>query len=303
MEHLLLKAATTAATDQGTFEAVISTASIDRDGDIVEPTAIVSALRKWADLNKLMPLAWNHTDEVIGHIEPASARVEGKEVVATGWIDQTLEKGQQAWRLVKSGTLSFSYGMLVPKGGATKRVGATSGLHITELDLFEVSVIPVGPANNDTRVLGWKAAVTNMSPVDLLRGMLQMAQAYIDNAPDAEDATEMRSIRDDIQELVADLDDAADTAEDAAGKAVDRKLTQDKAQETVDVTDKDASRSVDPLRKQAEQIALEHASGGLSLRKPPRRVTDPRPEPELSLDDLKKRMRDEVLSHLSGETI
>jgi hypothetical protein len=43
MEHLLLKAATT-ATDEGTFEAVISTASVDRDGDIVEPTAIAKAL-------------------------------------------------------------------------------------------------------------------------------------------------------------------------------------------------------------------------------------------------------------------
>ena len=47
MEHLLLKAATT-ATDEGIFEAVISTATIDRELDIVEPQAMVDALQKWA---------------------------------------------------------------------------------------------------------------------------------------------------------------------------------------------------------------------------------------------------------------
>jgi hypothetical protein len=58
---------------------------------------------------------------------------------------------------VKSGTLSFSYGYLIPQGGAKKRAGKGSGLHITEIDLYEVSAVPVGPANNDTRVLSFKS--------------------------------------------------------------------------------------------------------------------------------------------------
>jgi HK97 family phage prohead protease len=151
MEHLLLKAATT-ATDEGTFEAVI-----------VEPTAIAKALSKWAALGKLMPLAYSHRDPatgqavVVGHIVPDSVRVEGKEVISKGWVDQATERGAETWRLVKSGTLSFSYGYLIPKGGATKRLGKNTGLHITEIDLYEVSVVPVGPANNDTRVLSFKA--------------------------------------------------------------------------------------------------------------------------------------------------
>jgi Escherichia/Staphylococcus phage prohead protease len=62
------------------------------------------------------------------------------------------------------------------------------------------------------------------------------------------------------------------------------------------------ARSVDPLRKQAESVALEFASAGLSLRKPPRTVPAPKREPELPLDDLKRRMRDEILTHLSGGT-
>jgi HK97 family phage prohead protease len=263
MQHVLLKAVTT-ATDQGTFEAVISTASIDRDGDIVEPTAIVKALEKWVEVGKLMPLAWAHTEEVVGHIDPATARVEGKEVIVKGQVDQSTERGQETWRLVKSGTLSFSYGYIVPEGGATKRSGKQSGYHITELDLFEVSVVPVAPANNDTRVLSFKSLDR---PAEGLRAM---AAARL------------------LRELADSLE---------------KQLSQDTTKQTADVTDKEAKpRSVDPLRKQAESTALEFASDGLSLREPPRQDAPPKAEPELSLADLKKRMRDEMLIHLSGES-
>jgi hypothetical protein len=61
------------------------------------------------------------------------------------------------------------------------------------------------------------------------------------------------------------------------------------------------SRSVDPLRQQAEAVALEVASGGESLRKPPPKVDVPKPEPEMSLSDLRQRTRDEILRHLSGD--
>ena len=160
MDHLLLKAATTAA-DQGVFEAVISTATVDRDKDIVEPTAMLNALAKWAAVGKLMPLAYSHRDpatghiEVVGHIEPSSARIVSNEVIAKGWVDQSTPRGQETWRLVKSGTLSFSFGYLIPDGGATKRAGG--GLHIRAIDLYEVSAVPVAPSNNDTRVLSFKA--------------------------------------------------------------------------------------------------------------------------------------------------
>lgn len=155
MEHLLLKAVTT-ATDKGTFTAVISTATVDRDKDIIEPAAVVASLAKWAALGKLVPLAYKHTEEVVGHIDPASAAVENNEVVVKGFVDQSTERGQVVWRLVKSGTLSFSFGFLFDtKTGAAKLPGGR--YRIKELDVFEISAVPVGPANNDTRVLEWKS--------------------------------------------------------------------------------------------------------------------------------------------------
>ncbi len=322
MEHVLLKAATT-ATDQGVFEAVISTATPDREKDIVEPTAMLDALTKWAAIGKLMPLAYSHRDPktghsvVVGHIDPASARIENDEVIAKGFVDQSTERGQETWRLIKSGTLSFSFGYLIPDGGAKKLSGG--GLRIHAIDLYEVSVVPVGPANNDTRVLSYKA-MSDMAPADLLDGMIQMAQAYIASPPDAEDADEMRSILDDIQELVADVDDAADTSEDASeGKTLRRILREMKAvwtpayindllqrtldaQKSVEVTDKETkSRSVDPLRAKADAVELEFTSGGESNRKPPAQKKDaPKPRPQVELDDLRRRMRDETLQALSG---
>lgn len=264
MDHLLVKAATTATTDQGEFTAVISTASVDRDKDIIEPSAMVNSLAKWADLGKLVPLAYNHTDEVIGHIDPASVQVENAEVIAKGRIDLETERGQEVWRLVKSGTLSFSFGYLFdPQNGATKLQGGR--YRVKELDVFEISAIPVGPANNDTRVLDWKSHLKDddTARIELLEEQLRQAQEQLAIAQ-------------------------------AQLKAFEEK--------SVDVTDEaPEARSVDPLRKQAEAVALEVASDGLSLRMPPSTVkATPKPEPSLELGELRQRSRDLMLQVLSG---
>ena len=40
----------------------------------------------------------------------SSPKAVDGEVHAAGWIDQSIPRGQEAWRLVKSGTLGFSFG-------------------------------------------------------------------------------------------------------------------------------------------------------------------------------------------------
>jgi hypothetical protein len=123
MQHMLMKATVTeATTDQGTFTAVISTASVDRDGDIIEPSAMVESLMKWTSLGKLVPLAYNHSEEVIGHIDPVSATVQNNEVIAKGFVDQSVPRGAEIWRLVKSGTLSFSFGFLYDPNADAEQV-------------------------------------------------------------------------------------------------------------------------------------------------------------------------------------
>jgi hypothetical protein len=197
MDHLLLKATTT-ATDQGLFEAVISTSGVDRERDVVDPEGMVRALRKWVPGGKKLPLAWNHSakaEDQIGWIDPSSARAAGGEVLASGWIDQSTEVGAHAWRLVKAGTLGFSFGYLALKGEPRKG----GGKHITELDVFEITATPT-PMNNETRVVSFKQMADDAEaededdPAELLGQMISLAQDFIDDEDDPEDVAAMRQI-------------------------------------------------------------------------------------------------------------
>lgn len=178
MEHLTLKAVTTPMTDQGVFEAVISTASIDREKDIVEPAGMVAALKKW---NRPIPLAWNHStdpEDIIGTVEPMTVREVDREVVVGGQVDLESKKGAEAWRSFKSGTVGFSYGYLVPDGGAVPRKGG--GSHISELDVFEITATPT-PMNNDTRVLNVKAMEDRVAALEKRISSLEGSVGGLEN--------------------------------------------------------------------------------------------------------------------------
>lgn len=157
MKHATFQVkASTVSTDKGTFTAVISTESIDRGGDVVIASAMVAALREWLKVDKKIPLAWAHSSEakdIIGWVDPATVRAVGGEVIADGWVDQSTDVGVEAWRLVKSGAIGLSFGDLV-----LEDVVRPDGVHeIRRLDVSEVSLVAT-PANNDTRILGFKTA-------------------------------------------------------------------------------------------------------------------------------------------------
>jgi hypothetical protein len=269
--HFLLKAATTVGTEQGTFTAVISTGDVDRQKDIVDPDRMVAALQKWAAIPKLVPLDWNHgegaTDQ-IGHVDPATAKNVSGEVVVDGWIDQSTENGEHAWRLVKSGTLGFSFYGLIPKDSITKIKGG--GVHIQgDFDVAAVTATPT-PVNNATRVLAWKALSTEDVPGAVVEAL--------------------GTLKDDLSdEAKADLLLKAQEA-----------LGVQHPQQTEETDKEPQVRSVDPLRKRSEELALEIVSDGMSLRKTPP-TTKPEPPPELvDLRELKRRSRDLMLWQLRG---
>lgn len=421
MQHLLLKAAATATTDQGVFEAVISTASIDRERDVVDPHGMVRALKAWERTGKQVVLRYEHSrapDMQVGYVEPPSARVVGDEVVIKGWVDQSIPAGKDAWRLVKIGVMGFSFGYMATK--ATPRRGG--GQHITEMDVFEVTMSPT-PMNNDTRVLGWKAVMDDSgeggagsrdddsteTPLQAVRDAVEELQEFIsgeraegDEADVAlarrllaglqellraetaqgEDGKALRGLADSVAleyatgaawlfpadeldaaragdlkavwstSFVNDLPDSAflyvapGGSKDAEGKTVPRsnrmfpykdadgmidlphlrnalaripqsnlspalkeRLTA-KAQRLLDApksipadrTGQEAApRSVDPLMEKADALALEFASDGESLRKPPRQEKAPPPMPQLTPEQLRERMRDLTLTALTGE--
>lgn len=266
MEHLTLKAVTTPMTDQGVFEAVISTASIDREKDIVDPAALVKALKKW---NRPIPLTWHHStapEDIFGSIEPMTVREVEREVVVGGQVDLESKQGAEAWRSFKAGSIGFSYGYLVPDGGSVERKGG--GRHITELDVFEITATRA-PMNNDTRVLGWKS----IPPEEL---------------PDV------------VVEALGSLTELSDDDRQAlAAKAVEA-LGLEYPQEAEEADGDPAGvRSVDPLEEASRQAVAGVRLDGIPERKSPVKDPDP-PEGLPSEAELREQFRDVTLQLLRG---
>lgn len=387
--HTLLKATTT-ATDQGKFSAVISAVSVDREGDRVDPDGMVRALKRWASVGKDVPLVWNHSDKaemVVGGIYPDSAKAVDGEVHVDGWVDLEAKVGAEVWRLIKSGVLGFSFGYLIPEGGASPN--QFGGKDINELDVFEATATPT-PMNNDTRVTGWKgltdvsagagdeirpeieaqaearygkAAVMEIARdgsvvlqladgeqtryvkvalgvadgkitlgdeetelertsvyrpkgQDPLRRQadevaLQVATGQDDPQGPSAAERELESVEAAVKALAEAIEDQTKRAEAIAAldptsaikgylESVVTALDEsEKAEKTVERPDS-GDRAVDPLRKQAEEVALRVAVGDTDLSHVKAPAPAPKPEPELSLVELKRRTREATLSVLTG---
>jgi hypothetical protein len=124
MQRLMMKAAVTAATDLGQFEAVISSEAIDREMDIVAAGAMVSALKRW---NRPIPLAWHHStkaEDIFGSIEPKTVRAVGGEVVAQGQVHLDSEVGREALAVVQGGDDRVLVSATSLSAGRNVRAGA-----------------------------------------------------------------------------------------------------------------------------------------------------------------------------------
>lgn len=361
--------ATATATEQGVFTAVISSSSVDLEGDVVNPQAMVAAFEKWASVDRKIPLTWNHSgapEDIIGNVDPSTARVVGNEVHIDGWIDQGIERGAEAWRLAKSGTLGFSYGAMVPNDSFTKN--EHGGMNIDGLDIFEATATPT-PMNKQTRVVSWKGIPRKKALQSAIEEALESAGRAAYGTPDIYVSVEdydpdagfviFCSSGPDMEETYTRVSftlaedgsavlgsDAADVqrqvtyksreslrkrADDTALSVLSSGLTlkgeradpaeairevlatefqtlrdQISAQaaeitelrKTVDGQADESPRTVDPLRKQADAVALEVATGGrLPIGRP-----EPTPEPPdlMDLDALKQKSRDLMLQVHTG---
>jgi HK97 family phage prohead protease len=158
MQHTVKAATVTATSDLGEFTAIAAAYTLDRDGDEIIFGAFGNSIKKWRQSGKRIPLHWNHSGEasdIIGSVDPAKLReVKGTGLEASGRLDlEESETAREAWRSMKDGRMSLSFGYLVVL--QSKRKDGVNELH--ELDLFEISIVPV-PANPDTRVLSMKSA-------------------------------------------------------------------------------------------------------------------------------------------------
>ncbi len=140
----------------GAFVALVSTYSVDRQGDRVVFGAFSKTLEEWREGGSMIPLLADHDGQVgavVGHVDPRLSHETEQGLEAAGMIDTSTDLGRRVYELVKKGTLRWSIGYIVPKGGRRRQGGVTE---LTEIDLAEISVVPT-PANRDTRTLSIKS--------------------------------------------------------------------------------------------------------------------------------------------------
>jgi uncharacterized protein len=156
LAHKTVKAAARIRTELGEFSALAAAWSEDRDGDQIVRGAFAKSIEAWRERGRPIPLHWAHRGDaknVIGAVNPQSAREIAEGLFVTGKLDlDGSEIAREAWRLVKAGTVSLSFGYL-----ATDAFKRTDGIQeLREIDLYEISLTPA-PANPDTRILSFKS--------------------------------------------------------------------------------------------------------------------------------------------------
>ena len=131
--------------EAGHFEAYASVfGNVDSYGDIVERGAFTRTLEDWAAKGETIPVLWGHDMQDpfanIGGVLSAEEDDHGLKI--TGQLDLDNPTAAQVYRLLKgrrTNRMSFAYSVRDSEKAA-------DGLHLKDLDLFEVSVVQV-PAN------------------------------------------------------------------------------------------------------------------------------------------------------------
>jgi HK97 family phage prohead protease len=202
-QHITLEAKAT-ATEQGEFVALAAAYSVDRAGDRIVPGAFSKTIAHWQGSGKRVPLHWNHEsgpESIIGSVDPYSLIETDAGLQVSGNLDlKNSAKAKEAWRAMKTDSMSLSFGYMVVSQQEDK-----SGVNaLQEIDLFEVSVVP-GPANADTRFLALKS-ITDMGNAEI-RAEIQELHKRLD---ELESATEEPQVDDREQAPPEDSHQALD---------------------------------------------------------------------------------------------
>jgi HK97 family phage prohead protease len=188
VQHLTLKATAT-ETDQelGTFTALVSAWSADREKDTIDRRAFDQSIEDWRASGKRLPLLLEHSTTIVGALDPATMRPEERGLVVSGSVDRESDEGQRVWRAIKSNVASFSIGFMATKS----RPRRGGGRHLQVIDLLEVSVVSK-PAHAATRTLGWKSA-DNDPVFEAFKDAERKAQDAYDRQRVAELAAELEA--------------------------------------------------------------------------------------------------------------
>lgn len=179
MERMTKAATVTATTELGEFTAIAAAYSVDRVGDQIVKGAFEASIGRWQKSGKRVPLHWDHKGDahnIIGSIDPATMQEVDDGLQVSGKVDiNESDTAKEAWRSMKNGTMSLSFGYMVTKAHERK----DGVIELREIDLFEVSIVPV-PANPDTRILSLKSADALEAELQNVKSQLATALAELE---------------------------------------------------------------------------------------------------------------------------
>jgi uncharacterized protein len=197
---------------EGQFTAYASVfGNVDSYGDVVVKGAFAKTLTDWAASGQSLPILWGHNmsdpDMNLGAVLTASEDDHG--LLITGQLDPDQiaipgSKTAQVYRLLKGKRVSqMSFAYDVVEGAAVTKDGE-SYFELQQLDLYEVSVVPIG-ANQETEILAVKAAAQAL--MDGAKVGKVLAAKHLDSLRNARDA-----IAGVIDAATADQDDTEKAA-------------------------------------------------------------------------------------------
>lgn len=164
-----LKAGPKDGLKEGEFIAYASVfGNKDSYGDVVQPGAFTNTLKAWEGKGIPIPLLWGHnTADPDFNLGMVSASEDDHGLKVHGTLDMESPKSAQTYRLLKSGRVSqMSFAYSIVEGEWVEPVGPDKTYKdayysLKELDLFEVSIVPIG-ANQETEILAVKAAAHSL---------------------------------------------------------------------------------------------------------------------------------------------
>ncbi|MFZ0035637.1 MAG: HK97 family phage prohead protease, partial [Sedimentisphaerales bacterium] len=133
------------------IEAIASTGSVDRDTEIIEPSAFEQSLPDYVAKNNVVLTGHQHRLDS-GH-SPVVANVVSAKLTPLGLVvvlefHDITELAEEYWQLYsQKKQKALSVGFVPKKGGWETRDGNKIYVH-TEVELIEISVVPVG-SNRD----------------------------------------------------------------------------------------------------------------------------------------------------------
>jgi hypothetical protein len=143
------------------WPSIAATWTLDRAGEQIRRGAFTDTISQWRLSRKAVPVHYDHEGGdpayVIGTIDPMKMRETSEGLLVEEQLDlEHSAVAREAWRAMRSGAISLSFGFLTLKSHNEDTIRV-----LDQLDLYEISLTP-SPMNPATRVLSMKS--TRLEP-------------------------------------------------------------------------------------------------------------------------------------------